>query len=187
MSESAAVPTSTTSAATSAPGASPTPTSPLATISPTSPISPSAATTTAAASTPTKLIAVAFYSLEPSTKVHKIRPGVASSLQPLTIIVSSPSTASAHSAPGTVAAFNAATDLVMHLDSQLSHPPSAVETLSGLFRPASAEQGGRLKKMSEKVRSGTMKVPVGKGGEEWAGERSVQEMNWEEFGKVFGS
>jgi hypothetical protein len=61
------------------------------------------------------------------------------------------------------------------------------ETLSGLFRPASAELGGRLKKLGDKVKSGKEKVPVGKGGEEWSGERRVEAIEWKEFEKIFGT
>lgn len=84
-------------------------------------------------------------------------------------------------------AFNAATDLVLFLDGQLGRPPSVVETLTGLFRPASAELGGRLKKLGERVERGKVAVPVGtQGGEKWDGDRKVIGLEWEEFQGVFG-
>ncbi|KAI9632915.1 uncharacterized protein MKK02DRAFT_40288 [Dioszegia hungarica] len=175
-------PTATSTAPITAPGA---------TTSPTSPISPSTTPSnpipTATSTQSDKLIAVACYALDPSSKSYRIRPAVASSLSPLAILVATPSTASSSTQPGVVACFNAATDLVHHLDEQLARPPNMGETLSGLFRPASAELGGRLKKLGEKVKSGKEKVPVGKGGEEWSGDRRVEAIEWKEFEKIFGT
>lgn len=214
MSASTAEPTatSTSTAAASAPGAGATSTPVQATSSLTaaSPSAgagassdasasthPAAATqpATTSASTPAvsstsrqKLVAVAFHTLDPSSKQHRLRPAVSTSSSKITssIIASSPSAASDHSSHGVVAAFNAATDLVMYLDEQLARPPTTGETITGLFRPASAELGGRLKKLGDKVERGKIKVPVGKGGAEWEGDRRVAQLSWEEFGKVFG-